>query len=39
MRIIVTNDDGIRAAGLWALASELSKIAEVVVVAPDRDQC
>lgn len=38
MRIIVTNDDGIRAAGLWALASELSKIAEVVVVAPDRDQ-
>lgn len=38
MRIIVTNDDGIQAEGLWALAAELSNIAEVLVVAPDRDQ-
>jgi 5'-nucleotidase len=37
MRILATNDDGIRAEGLWTLASELSRIAEVVVVAPDRD--
>ena len=35
MRILVTNDDGIGAAGIQALWHELSKIAEVVVVAPD----
>ena len=38
MRILVTNDDGITARGLWALVRELRRIAEVVVVAPDRDQ-
>ncbi len=38
MRIVVTNDDGIHAQGLWVLAGELSKIAEILVVAPDRDQ-
>jgi len=38
LTIIVTNDDGVQAEGLWALATELSKIAEVVIVAPDRDQ-
>ena len=38
MRILVTNDDGIFAPGLWALARELKNIAEVVVVAPDREQ-
>ncbi len=38
MRILVTNDDGIAARGLWALVRELRRIAEVVVVAPDRDQ-
>lgn len=38
MKILVTNDDGIGAPGLWALAEELNKIAEVVVVAPDREQ-
>lgn len=36
--IIVTNDDGIQAEGLWALASELSQVTEVTIVAPDRDQ-
>lgn len=38
MRILVTNDDGILAEGLWALVGELRRIAEVVVVAPDRER-
>ncbi len=38
MKILVSNDDGVHADGLWALAKELQKIAEVIVVAPDRDQ-
>jgi len=38
MRILISNDDGIQAEGLWALAGELSKIAKVTVAAPDRDQ-
>ena len=38
MKILVTNDDGIAARGLWALVRELRRIADVVVVAPDRDQ-
>ena len=38
MRILVTNDDGIFAPGLWALVKELKNIAQVVVVAPDREQ-
>jgi 5'-nucleotidase len=37
MKILVTNDDGIFADGLWALVKELKKIAQVVVVAPDRE--
>lgn len=32
--ILLTNDDGIRSPGLWAAASELSKIGFVTVVAP-----
>ena len=35
LRILLTNDDGIGAAGIQALWHELSKIAEVIVVAPD----
>lgn len=35
MRILLTNDDGIEAAGIRALWQELSKIAEIIVVAPD----
>jgi len=35
--ILLTNDDGIRSPGLWAAASELSKIGYVTVAAP-RDQ-
>jgi len=38
LKILVTNDDGIAAAGLWALAEALQSVAEVVVVAPDREQ-
>ncbi len=38
MKILVTNDDGILAEGLWTLVKELQNIAQVVVVAPDREQ-
>ncbi len=38
MKILVTNDDGIFAQGLWILVNELNNIAQVVVVAPDREQ-
>ncbi len=38
MKILVTNDDGISAKGLWILVKELRKIAQVVVAAPDREQ-
>lgn len=36
--ILVTNDDGIRAAGIRALAEALDELGEVQVVAPDREQ-
>lgn len=38
MRILVTNDDGVTAAGLQALVGGLRRIAEVIIVAPDREQ-
>jgi len=38
MRILVTNDDGIFSRGLWILVRELTKVAQIVVVAPDREQ-
>jgi len=38
MRILVANDDGIHAAGLWILIRELKNIARIIVVAPDREQ-
>lgn len=38
MRILITNDDGVNAPGIHALADALSEIAEVVIVAPDRDR-
>ena len=34
MKILVTNDDGIHAEGLWALVEELRKVGEIVVSAP-----
>jgi 5'-nucleotidase len=36
--ILVTNDDGIHAAGLAALAAALESVGEVYVIAPDREQ-
>ncbi len=36
--ILVTNDDGIHAAGLAALAAALASVGDVYVVAPDREQ-
>lgn len=38
MKILVSNDDGYLAQGIVTLASSLSDIAEVTVVAPDRNQ-
>jgi 5'-nucleotidase len=37
MHILVTNDDGVTAPGLLALAQSMAKIAEVSVLAPDHD--
>jgi len=38
MRILISNDDGYFAPGLACLAEHLAKIADVVVVAPERDR-
>jgi len=38
MRILVSNDDGIRAAGIRALEAALAPLGDVWVVAPDREQ-
>jgi len=37
MHILVTNDDGVQAPGLLALAQEMRKIGEVTVFAPDHN--
>jgi 5'-nucleotidase len=37
-RILVTNDDGVFSQGIRLLAATLGEIAEVTVVAPDREQ-
>ena len=37
-RILVCNDDGIDAPGIYALVRELKKIASVTVVAPDKQR-
>lgn len=38
MKILVTNDDGIFAPGIRALADSLASVGEVAVVAPDRER-
>ena len=38
MRILISNDDGYFSPGIAALAEKLSEIAEVTVVAPERDR-
>jgi 5'-nucleotidase len=38
MHILISNDDGIDAPGIYALAQELRSIARITVIAPDRQQ-
>lgn len=38
MRLLLTNDDGIHARGIHTLVRVLSEIAEIYVVAPDRER-
>jgi 5'-nucleotidase len=38
MKTLVTNDDGVNAAGLWVVVEELQKVGPVAVVAPQREQ-
>jgi 5'/3'-nucleotidase SurE len=38
LKILVTNDDGIQSEGISALARALEGVAEVWVVAPDRER-
>jgi 5'-nucleotidase len=38
MRILLSNDDGYNAPGLACLADTLAAVAEVIVVAPERDR-
>jgi len=38
MHILISNDDGYQAPGLAALAEALSAVAEITVVAPDRNR-
>jgi 5'-nucleotidase len=38
MKILISNDDGYKANGIQALIKELQKIADLIVVAPDRNR-
>lgn len=38
MKILLSNDDGIEAKGIWALASVLSKDHEIIIAAPKSQQ-
>jgi len=38
MRILLSNDDGYFAPGLAALAKALAPLADITVVAPERDR-
>src|SRR3989338_825166 len=38
MHVLITNDDGIYAEGIYALYKEIKKIAQVTVVAPDSER-
>lgn len=38
MKILVSNDDGVDAVGIKALANEMKLIGETIVVAPDRNR-
>ena len=38
MRILLTNDDGVHAPGLWYAADALKEFGEVIICVPDREQ-
>lgn len=38
MHVLITNDDGIYAKGLWALYTAFSQRSKVTVIAPDRER-
>ncbi len=38
MKVLLTNDDGVYAPGLWEVYDRLSGLHDVVVVAPDRER-
>ncbi len=38
MRILISNDDGVQAPGIVRLAQALAAVAQITVVAPDRDR-
>lgn len=38
MKILVCNDDGVHAEGIRVLAAALAEIAEIIIVAPDRNR-
>lgn len=38
MRILLTNDDGVMAEGIYELAKELEKDHEVIIIAPDTEK-
>ena len=38
MHILISNDDGIDAAGIEALATHIEQLAKITIVAPDRDR-
>ena len=38
MKILISNDDGVYAPGLAALAAALSEVGDILVVAPDRNR-
>jgi 5'-nucleotidase len=38
LHILISNDDGIDAAGIFALAQEMKKVADVTVIAPNTQQ-
>jgi len=38
MRILLTNDDGVDAPGLWEAARAISSLGDVVISAPDQEQ-
>jgi 5'-nucleotidase len=38
VNILISNDDGVYAEAMWVLARELNQLAQVTIVAPDREQ-